>query len=521
MKLSPNEYEIRLLELKKAILSSREDLLAFAKYMRPDMRDPGDATRSTYTVARHHEFMAEKLMELERGTIKRLALSLPPRMGKSELAQKTFVPWVMGRNPRWHIVTATYNSNFSEDFGRAVRGMLKEPRFQNVFPDVVLKEGAQSVSRLETEAGALAHFVGRGGALTGRGGHLMVVDDPIKDRAEADSPTIRDALWKWFTQVFSTRLMDDDGRMLIIQTRWHEDDLIGRLTDPNNVHYNRLEAAGWEVVNLPALAQPGDPLGRKENEPLWPQRFSTTYLARIRNQDPRGFSALYQGEPAPQSGLFFSPDDIVEYQHIREFPKGATMYAASDHAVSTTQWADKSAFIVFGVDENDDIWIHPDSILERIPSEEAVERMLHLMRLHAPMFWWAESGHISKSIGPFLRKRMLEERVYCSLIEMTPTKDKQTRAQSIKGRMSMKKVRFPSWAPWYAEARNQIMTFPAGSKDDFVDALSMVGLGLSMQFNVSRGTPKKAPTPGTFAALLDHSNRKRRQSKIIDMTKGW
>lgn len=506
---------------KKAILESRDDLLTFAKYMRPDMKAQDDASRSAYIVGKHHAYIGEQLERLERGDIKRLIISCPPRHGKSELALKTFVPWVMGRNPSWHVISATYNSTFAEDFGRSVRDIVQDPRYSRVFPQTKLKDGAQSVSRLETTDQAQAHFVGRGGSLTGRGGHLIAVDDPYKDRVEADSPTTRNSLWSWWTQVLSTRLMTDDGRILIIMTRWHDDDIVGRLTDPNNSFYNKQEAAKWEVINLPAIAEPDDPLGRKPNEPLWPERFSTTFLASVRNQDPRGFSALYQGQPAPADGLFFGPEDIVEFQRMSEFPEDCVMYSTSDHAVSTNQWADKSAFIVFGVDKNEDIWIHPDTVLKKIGSQEAVDTMLRLMQQHNPLYWWAETGHISKSIGPFLRKRMLEEKVYCSLVELTPVKDKQTRAQSIKGRMAMKKVHFPAWARWWEEARNQILTFPAGAKDDFVDALAMIGLGLALQHRPRSFTPKKKTVEGSFGEMLQTSNADRKRNRMIDMNKGW
>lgn len=511
----------KLLLMKQAVLRSRDNLLDFARYMRPDMKAPDDASRSAYTVARHHEFMAHHLERLERGEIRRLIISCPPRHGKSELAQKTFIPWVVGRNPDWHVMMATYNSTFSEDFGRAVRGIIQDPRYANVFPHVKLDPKTASVSRMFLESGQQLHFVGRGGSTTGRGGHLLAIDDPIKDREEADSPTLRQKTWDWYTSVFANRQMTDDARMLIIMTRWHEDDLVGRLTDPNNVCYSRREADLWTVVNLPALADLNDPLGRKEGEPLWPERFSTTFLAQMRNQDSRSFSALYQGRPAPDDGIFFGPQDIVEYQKMSDLPKEMSWYAASDHAVSTEQWADKSCFLVFGVDQQNDIWIHPDSVLDKLDAETAVTVMLNLMKRHKPNHWWAEVGHISKSIGPFLRKRMAEERVYTGLVEMAPVKDKQTRAQSIKGWMSLRKVHFPGWAPWWEEARHQLLTFPAGSKDDFVDALSMVGLGLSLQH--SRKTTRKTEeiVPGTLGWLKQQSADRDLDDYLSEQSAGW
>lgn len=516
-----SDRRVQLLKAKRSVLLAKDSLTAFARYMRPDPRFPNDPEASLYEVEPVHAFMGAQLEKLERGEIKRLILSLPPRTGKSELAQKTFVPWVMGRNPYWHVITATYNSDFAEDFGRAVRDLLQHPRFQNVFPGVKLKYGAQAVSRLETERGSIATFVGRGGSLTGRGGHLLVIDDPLKDRKEADSPTIRKDLWDWYNQVFATRVMTDEARMLIIQTRWHDDDLVGRLTNPNNDFYRAQEASRWTVINIPALAEEDDPLGRSPGEPLRPKVFSVAHLAQMRDNDPRGFSALYQGQPAPDEGLFFGPQDIVEYQSMEQFPGECVMNCASDHAVSTEQWADKTALLVFGIDDDEDIWLHPDTVLRRIGSQEAVQLMLNMIHRHKPRYWWAESGHISKSIGPFLRKRMAEERAFTSLIELTPIKDKQTRAQSIKGRMSMRKVHFPSFAPWYGEARNQLLTFPAGPKDDFVDALSMIGLGMQLHYRASTAPKRDLPKEGTFGQMFAETRARERMLGKTNLPADW
>jgi predicted phage terminase large subunit-like protein len=123
------------------------------------------------------------------------------------------------------------------------------------------------------------------------------------------------------------------------------------------------------------------------------------------------------------------------------------VYAASDHAVSLKQNADKTCLLMVGVDEEDRIWVLPDLVWRQMTTEQTVEAMIRLMRAHKPMFWWAERGAITRSIGPFLRKRMLETKTYCSIIETQPAADKQTRAQSIQGRMSMHKVKFPERAP--------------------------------------------------------------------------
>lgn len=476
---------------------------------------------SVYVVDPHIRFIADRLEALERGDIRRLILSVPPRHGKSELANKTFIPWVVGRNPTWSTIMATYNQNFAGDFGRSVRNTLQDPRYQQVFPGVSLDPQSKAAERMNLTNQSQLTFVGRGGSLTGRGGHLLTIDDPIKDRKEADSGLILDNLWSWYTQVFMTRAMVDDVRILIIQTRWSDDDLIGRLTDPHNSCYSASEAAKWEVINLPAFANRDDPLGRKKGEPLWPKRFGSTYLSGMREQDGRGFSALYQGEPAPDSGLFFGPEDIVEYQSMKEVPPNLQFYGASDHAVSTEQWADKTCLLIFGVDENDEVWIMPESNLAKMPSNTQIEVMVNLIKKRKPLFWFAERGHITKSIGPFLRKRMQEEKVFTSMFELTPTADKQQRAQSIKGRMAAQKVHFPAWAAWYPEARRQILTFPAGAKDDFVDTLSMMGLGLAMQRQARPAKQSTTAKPGTFAYLKQETRRRDARRELEKQKDGW
>ena len=147
--------------------------------------------------------------------------------------------------------------------------------------------------------------------------------------------------------------------------------------------------------------------------------------------------------------------------------------------------------------------------------------MLHLIKKRHPMFWFAEKGHITKSIGPFLRKRMQEEGVWTGLFELTPTNDKQQRAQSIKGRMAAQKVFFPAFASWYQEARRQILTFPAGAKDDFVDTLSMVGLGLQMQVKAKPRKTSGTVKPGTFGALKKEAQRRDLKRELAKQRDGW
>lgn len=493
----------RLITAKDA----QHNLLTYTRLTMPDYKDPGNVALSRYNAGKHHHVIADALQGLATGTLNRVIINCGPRHGKTELASKRFLAWISGLFPERSYIFGTYNDTYAGDNGRAVRDIIQSPEHALVFPDYALKDGSMSAQRLQTHLGGMLAFVGRGGSITGRGGHGIVIDDPIKDRLEADSKLIRDQLWSWFTQVIGTRLMTTDSFIMLIQTRWHEDDLVGRLTDPMNAYYDPVEAARWTVIDLPAIALDNDVLGRKPGEALWPERFPVTFLNQQQRMDPRGFQALYQGRPSSDQGAFFQAEHLQTYQPD-ELPKNLRYYVGSDHAVSTKQDRDKTALIPVGVDENDNIYILPDVFWRHAASDVSVEAMLDIMKRHKPLFWWAERGAISKAIGPFLRKRMNEAGVYASVVELTPAVDKMTRAQSIQARMAMGKVYFPSRAQWWPEARDQLLKFPHGAHDDFVDALAYIGLGLAQQVSANvMQRAKRNAREGTFNALKAETKR--------------
>lgn len=519
----PTELRL-LLQRKKAILRARNDLVAFAQFMMPvpDARD--DVTLSLYRPAKHHRVLGAALEEVAAGKFRRLQITMPPRHGKTKLASHMFAAWYVGKFPEKSIIVATYSEKFAWDHGRAVRDLVESPLYRQIFPKVRLKSGSASVDRLETEQGGVLFFLGRGSGATGRGADVILLDDPTKDRAEADSPTVREKLWSWYTQVLQTRLMTKGGAIVIIQTRWHEDDLIGRLTDPQNPCYSLNEAKKWHVIDMPALARKGDVLGRKLNEPLWPERFDEDYLNSIRETDIRGFQALYQGRPTPDEGSFFKAVSMRTYARMSDMPPKERLrfYCASDHAVSLEQGRDKTCIMAVGVDEHDQMWVQPDIFWRQADTQMAVEMMLAMMDKYQPLFWWAGKDHISKSIGPFLRKRMLERRIFCSIEELPPIGDKLTRAQSIQARMSMMKVVFPGFTRWWADAHDQMLKFPQGAHDDFVDTIALFGIGLHKQRGQRVMKPKKeAPALMTYGWVIESAKREREQAREHRRAGGW
>lgn len=353
--------------------------------------------------------------------------------------------------------------------------------------------------------------------------NCLILDDLIKDAKEAASQAIRDQAWDWFTKVAMTRRM---GRKIVIMTftRWHADDPIGRLTDPENPYFNPVLAKKIKIINIPAIAEEDDPLGREPGEPLWPDgpdKFDLEFLEEQRALDPLGFAALYQQRPSLLDGDLFKRETVNFYgpgTAVR-LPDELRIYCASDHAVATGQRNDPTVLLKVGVDSNQNIYLL-ECVWKKMPSDIATEAMLAMARGNMrPLIWWAEKGHISKSIGPFLRKRMVETNTFINIREVTPATDKAQRAQSIAARVAMGKVFFPKDAFWTEKAINQMMAFPNGAHDDFVDALAYIGLGLQSQFAAVKSSAKKAiekPEFGTLDWVKLADKWKREQMAIAD-----
>lgn len=494
--------------LEKA-LQCRDDLLEFTKFTMPDPEAINDIERTRYEAARFHIEVAKVLQQVESGEITQLIFCMPPRHGKTELATKRFAAWFSGRHPEQDVIVAAAGDDLAHDFGADVRAIMQTPQFKQIFPHHKLRRGGTAKDNIVTDKGGRLIFAGRGGQINGRGAHLLLIDDLYKDAEEARSQAIRDKAWEWLSKVALYRRM---GKRLtvITMTRWHSDDIIGRLTDPENPNYNEQEARSWKIIRLPGLAEEDDPLGRKLGEALWPEVrkdgscYDTTYHLANQRRDPLGFAALTQQRPTVADGILFRRETL-QYYTPEELPTELRIYCASDHAVGEKQRNNPSCFIKVGVDRQNNIYLL-DCIWRRMPTDAAVEAMLAMASGdQRPLLWWAERGHISKSIGPFLHKRMLETGVYINLVEVTPAVDKEQRAQSIAGRVAMGKVYFPRVSLWTEKAINELLAFPNGNHDDFVDALAYIGLGLQNQFGPSAGASlKPKPKEGTLGWLKQH-----------------
>ncbi len=528
---------MRVLQIEEA----SEHFLPFAQAVNPDPNFPDNPEASRFQVKPHHRLIAEALEEVERGDNLRLIISMPPQHGKSEQISRLFPAWFIGRNPWRNLIFGTYSQDFATDFGAQVRAIMRHEKYGLIFPQTVLRKDSTAKDYMVTTAGGQLAFIGRGGAGTGKPADLFVIDDPIKDDQEAQSPTLRNQVYQWFTKVAYTRCHSATA-IIIVHTRWHEDDLIGRLVDQNHPDHDPEIARDWKYINIPAVVESPelatalgidlevqtDPIvvrefGSKPIAALWSDRFSLRHLASAKRLNKTGFVSLYQGCPTPNDGDYFKRE-WVQYYNREDLPGMADMniYAASDHAATTKSHSDPSVLGCVGVDKDDNIYILPDLIWEKMETDRTVEEMIALMKRRKPKLWFAESDVIKKSIGPFLRKRMQQERVYTPVLDM-PTKqaDKMMRARSVQGRLALGTVFFPRFAGWTENAVQEMLRFPNGAHDDFVDFMAWIGIGLDSirAPGVSGVANVDTPTRGTFGWLKWQTRRSENQRKLRNA--GW
>jgi predicted phage terminase large subunit-like protein len=465
--------------------------------------------------ALHHRLMIEKLEAVERGEIKRLMLFLPPGSAKSTYASILFPPWYLGRNPRHSVIAGSHTAELAEHFGRKTRSIVGSAAYRSIFgfglseiTKSVLNYELQKPEGMESSSGGDYRGVGVGGSITGRRADLIIIDDPVRGREDADSQRIRDKTWDWFRDDILTR-RKPGAAIVLIQTRWHEDDLAGRILPESYLgESGPIEARNgevWDVVCIPAEAEENDILGRAPGDWLWPEWFRPTELAAIKSEpaNERSWSALYQQRPSPEQGLFFQREWV---SYFDERPRNLRVYGSSDYAV-TDQGGDYTVHAVFGVDPEDNIYVL-DIWRAQTDSMQWVEAFCDIVLKWEPLAWAEEQGQILKGVGPFLAKRMKERDVHVARFPFASSVDKPTRAQSIRGRMAQGMVLFPTAAPWTPSLVSELLSFPAGANDDQVDCLSLIGRNLhKLQGGRVPKTPEFTFRDPTLDELFEMSDK--------------
>lgn len=416
-----------------------------------------------YNPANHHRLLADKLEAVARGEVKRLIVQMPPRHGKSMEASEFFPAWYLGNFPSHQILASTYAQELAGDFGRKVRNLCQTTQHLHMFPGFSLSQDSQAACRFHTPDRGVYQGVGIGGAATGRGAHLLLIDDPVKSREEAESEIMRKRVKDWYTSVARTRLMPG-GAIVVIQTRWHEDDLAGWL-QKEHAH------EGWEVLNLPALAEPNDPLGRAEGAALWPECYPVSELSVIKQSiGARDWSALYQQRPSAMEGSILKRGNWGYFKPAEVNPAGlieslcvTRVIQAWDTAFKTGNMNDYSVGVTIGVAKARyyilDVWRDraefPD--LKRALVSQATK-----WGAHAVVIEDAASG---QSLIQELRRN-----TRIPLVTVKADKDKTSRANAISAIHEAGLCYLPENEHWVSDFVDECAGFPSAAHDDQVDA---------------------------------------------------
>jgi predicted phage terminase large subunit-like protein len=384
---------------------------------------------------------------------------MPPRHGKSMLTSQYFPAWFLGTYPDRRVMLASYEAEFAASWGRKAR-------------DVIESVGVNLFSlKLRRDSSAAAHWdladrtggmdtAGVGGPLTGKGAHLLLIDDPVKNAEEALSITHRQKAWDWFAAAALTRL-EPGGSIVLIQTRWHEDDLAGRVLAQQ-------DGEKWEVLNLPALAEANDPLGRAEGQALWPERYDEPALANIQaTMGDRWFAALYQQRPVPLEGGLFKPDWFVPVDYIPELVAKVRYW---DLAASTSTTADFTCGALMGRDKAGVYYLLDLQRVRARPAdvESLIRRVAEADGRSVRIFLEQEPGSAGLNVISHYTRNVLAgypfqgDRV---------TGSKQLRAEPLAAMAQVGNVRMRR-GPWNADFLREVAMFPAGAHDDAVDAVS-------------------------------------------------
>lgn len=520
--------QVRLLVERKAVEApATNDELVRREFARREMARRRllyftTAMMQDYKAGWVHQDICRRLerfvQQVEAGRSPRLMLFVPPRHGKSQLASDMFPSWVFGHHPEWSIIAASYAQSLPVGFSRNIRDRLRDPEYQALFPKTKLRPDSQGVEEWKTLSGGGYTAAGVGTGVTGKGMHIGILDDPIKDAEAAASEVIREAAISWYNAVFRTRLAPGGG-ILIIQTRWHYADVSGKLLDAEEALIKagvpEEERENWEVISYPAIADadeylmrdgtvqadPADKdealrLLRRRGEALHPERYPVNELIKIRNGFPSSvWNALYQQKPTPDEGDFFTRDDFRYRWLDPAYRPLCRTFMTVDYAIGKKERNDFTVMGVFAIDAEDNLYC-----LElrrgRWKTQEIVENIVALVERHKPEIYAGERGAIHEAVWPVAQAALDAKRLYVSVDEtLVPIQDKETRARPLQGRIQRHKFFFSydsaTRPDVYDQAEKEMLQFPNGTHDDIVDCLAWAGrLSLNISLPSMKAPPK-------------------------------
>ena len=432
----------------------RNDLLAFCQHIDP-----------TYIVAAHHRRLATLLMDIAFGRKDRIAVSIPPRHGKSHLISTLFPAWFLGKFPDKNVLMASHTGDLAVDFGRKVRNIIDSPKYREIFPSITLAQDSKSAGRWSTNFGGSYFAAGVGASIAGRGADLLLVDDPHSEQSLlAGNFDELEKTYQWFSMGARTRLMSG-GRIAVVHTRWHQTDLIGRLVRDGAANP---KADQYEVFEFPAILPSGNA--------LWPEKFDIAALERTKASMPSyQWNAQYMQTPTAEEGA------LLKREHWRAWtadrpPRCEYVIMALDAAAETNNRNDFSALLTFGVFSDDALTNgDPHLILLNAINVRVEFPELKALCLREYKDWEPDAFIVEKkSAGTQLYQEF--RRMGIPVQEFNPSRatgDKVARVNAIADILTSGLVWYPEGRRWAEEVIEQCMAFPNGTNDDIVDAVSM------------------------------------------------
>ena len=448
------------LATRKYNTEAYDDLIEFCKRMQSD-----------YIVGKHHRMLGNMLMEIEAGNKDRICVNIPPRHGKSQLVSIFFPAWFLGRNPNKKVMMVSHTTDLAVDFGRKVRNLISTDEYRAIFPTVKLAVDSKSAGRWNTNSGGEYYACGIGSSIAGRGADLLLIDDPHseQDVINGNFETFEKA-YEWFTFGARTRLMPQ-GRVAIIQTRWHMDDLTGRVT--RDMAQNE-RADQYDVVEFPAILDIVNKKTKKaEQKPLWPEFFDLDALLRTKASMPTfQWNAQYQQEPTAEEAALVKREWWNVWKEDKS-PSCEYIIMSLDAAAETHNRADFTALTTWGVFLNEQVDAYNiillNSIKKRMEFPELKELAMEEYSEWEPDAFIVEK----KSSGTALYQEM--RRMGLPVQEYTPHRgsgDKLARLNSVADIVASGLC----WVPetrWAEEVIEEIAGFPFMSHDDLVDSTVM------------------------------------------------
>lgn len=421
------------------------------------------ATNQNYEANWHHEVIASELEKIEAfgdRDYKVLLVFVPPRHGKSEECSIGFPAWYLGRNPEKEIITVSYSAELAQDFGSKTRSIVSSEVYPHIFTGITLKEDEQAKAKWRTNRGGSYTSVGVGGAITGRGADVLLFDDPIKNREEAESAVYRDKVWQFFTSTAFTRL-EPRGVVVVILTRWHIDDLAGRILR------NQELSKRCKVIHFPAIATKKE-IYRDVGESLWPARYTLESLEEIKNTiGPYDWEALYQGSPIVTERQEFKPEWWKQKTESEVDSMRCRRVLTIDTAISKGSAADYTGFCDNRIN-SDNFW-HLKAWRMRLGAAELVDAIFALHTKNHYDTIGIEKTVYTDGLKPYLDDRQRQSNIFLPIVEL-------------KHNQVQKEVRIRGLIPRYASGsvfhiagecaalEEEMMQFPQGLHDDVLDA---------------------------------------------------